>query len=295
LSALDAAALRQQVIRMLRLRDADDAVAKRFAAGSPDLTRRGPVGRLFRSPSLFEDLVKTFTLCNCGWARSLKMNEALCNVVGEGAFPTAAEVAKVPARRLRARCGVGYRAERIVRLAREVLRGHFDLDALESADSSAAEQQSASIFGLGPFGVANVMQLLGHYETIPADSETARHLRQARGLRFCSLDNVRQLAAAVYAGFAPLQFMRYWTELWHTYEDRMGGKAHEVDPEQYRLLTAAHMSVPRQSYAKRAPKAWRSMGQAAGSAPPAPKRPRTRDRSSVTASLAKRRRPASAS
>jgi hypothetical protein len=32
--------------------------------------------------------------------------------------------------------------------------------------------------GLGPFSAANVMQCLGEYDVVAADSETARHLRE---------------------------------------------------------------------------------------------------------------------
>jgi len=249
LSKSDVAVMREQVVRMLRLSHADNTIACRFAAKSRDLAARGPVGRLFRSPCLFEDVVKTFTLCNCGWTRTITMNDALCNEIGAGAFPSALELAKVSPKRLRARCGVGYRAERIVRLAKAVVSGQLDLQKMESAGSAEAYQHCLSIYGLGPFGAANIMQLQGHYEHIPADSETARHLRQAHGLRSCTLVNVGELAARVYASHAPMQFLRYWTELWQTYEDRMGGRASDVDPAQYRLTTAAYMKVKRQPYA----------------------------------------------
>merc|ERR1712046_444242 len=92
-------------------------------------------------------------------------------------------------------------------------------------DVEKVKLMCSAIYGLGPFGVANALQLLGHYEYIPADSETVRHLRQARGIRSCTLKNVVQKAANVYKNYAPWQFLRYWTELWQTYEYRMGGRA----------------------------------------------------------------------
>jgi len=250
LSALDAATMREQVVRMLRLSPIDTVVARSFASANADLASAGPVGRLFRSPSLFEDLVKTFTLCNCGWGRTLSMNEKLCSKLGGGAFPSASELSGVSTRWLRRHCGVGYRAERLKRLASAVAGGELDLTEIEEAGKSVDEvrQRCSAIYGLGPFGVANALQLLGHYGDVPADSETARHLQQARGKRSCTLQNVREVASRVYKPYAPLQFLRYWTELWRTYEDRMGGLASEVDPEQYKLLTAAHMEVKRQAY-----------------------------------------------
>lgn len=257
LNPADVAAVRAQVERMLRLDATGNATARCFTKREgADLAARGPVGRLFRSPDFFEDLLKTFTLCNCGWTRTISMNEALCRVVGSGAFPTPAEIAAVTPRLLRAKCGVGYRAERIHRLARAVSRGEMDLNVIEAAsDAASARTHCTSIFGLGPFGVANALQLLGHYEDIPADSETARHLRQARGLRGVTLENVRDRAARVYSVYSPVQFLRYWTELWRTYEDRLGGvRCCDAEPENYRLLTAAHMAVRRQRYAAPPPK-----------------------------------------
>ena len=63
-----------------------------------------------------------------------------------------------------------------------------------------------------------------------------------------------------YRPYAPHQFLRYWTELWRTYEQRMGTTAWKADPSKYRLLTAAHMKVPRQSYQAAPTKAKRVKG-----------------------------------
>ena len=53
----------------------------------------------------------------------MTMNAALCEKVGKGAFPTAAEVARWQLNALQAECGLGYRAKHIVRLAEQVT--HF--------------------------------------------------------------------------------------------------------------------------------------------------------------------------
>lgn len=121
-----------------------------------------------------------------------------------------------------------------------------------------ARQAVRQIYGLGPFGASNVMQLLGHYEDIPADSETARHLEQVRGLRATSA----VAAQRVYAEFAPYQFLRYWgdarwvegpfaaceglwrsEELWRSYEERLGCPMWQASPESYRLLTGPGMTA----------------------------------------------------
>ncbi|KAI6678930.1 hypothetical protein NL676_039726 [Syzygium grande] len=74
-----------QVRRMLRLSDEDERKAREFekmcgAMGeAPDCVREFG-GRVFRSPTLFEDMVKCILLCNCQWSRTLSMAQALCEL-----------------------------------------------------------------------------------------------------------------------------------------------------------------------------------------------------------------------
>ncbi|XP_034891236.1 uncharacterized protein [Populus alba] len=76
-----------QVVRMLRLSETDERNAREFrkmaeAAAAEEnyswLTGFG--GRVFRSPTLFEDMVKCILLCNCQWPRTLSMARALCEL-----------------------------------------------------------------------------------------------------------------------------------------------------------------------------------------------------------------------
>lgn len=48
------------------------------------------------------------------------MNAALCREVGAGAFPTPAQVAACGAEQLQKRCGLGYRARTVCKLAEQV-------------------------------------------------------------------------------------------------------------------------------------------------------------------------------
>lgn len=56
-----------QVIRMLRLAPGDIDQITAFQAMHED-ARRENFGCMFRSPTLWEDMVKSITLCNCGCA-----------------------------------------------------------------------------------------------------------------------------------------------------------------------------------------------------------------------------------
>ncbi len=54
-----------QVIRMLRLRPADTEQIKAFQSMHEEAQQES-FGHMFRSPTLWEDMVKSITLCNCG-------------------------------------------------------------------------------------------------------------------------------------------------------------------------------------------------------------------------------------
>ena len=56
-----------QVVRMLRLRPGDIDQIEAFQSMHEDAKQEN-FGHMFRSPSLWEDMVKTITLCNCGYA-----------------------------------------------------------------------------------------------------------------------------------------------------------------------------------------------------------------------------------
>ncbi|KAK9095739.1 hypothetical protein Sjap_021236 [Stephania japonica] len=77
ISPQDRGWLQSQVERMLRLSDAEERNLKEFHRIHPEAKARG-FARVFRSPTLFEDMVKCILLCNCQWPRTLTMAKALC-------------------------------------------------------------------------------------------------------------------------------------------------------------------------------------------------------------------------
>lgn len=85
-------ALLAQVRRMLRLSEADERNVRDFKRivhrvaqeeGEEPQYMKGFSGRVFRSPTLFEDMVKCMLLCNCQWPRTLSMARALCELQWE--------------------------------------------------------------------------------------------------------------------------------------------------------------------------------------------------------------------
>lgn len=222
LSRAERAEATGQIARMLRL-DEDTAAIREFHRVDPRWRRSGR-GRVFRSPTLFEDVIKTVTSCNVTWPSTVSMNRRLCEVLGRGgAFPQPARVARARAATLRSRCRVGYRDARIIELARMFVSGQIDADRLEdpATPDDAVHETLLALPGIGPYGAANIMQLLGRYSRLPLDTESIRHGKTVLGLK----GSDRQIMKAVRAHFEPFgrhAFRSYWFELWTHYEGKNG-------------------------------------------------------------------------
>lgn len=83
LSPQQKTSLMDQVSRMLRLSEAEEKAVTEFKnmhGCGDDHQNRSFSGRVFRSPTLFEDMVKCILLCNCQWSRTLSMAQALCEL-----------------------------------------------------------------------------------------------------------------------------------------------------------------------------------------------------------------------
>lgn len=226
------AELERQVRRMLRLDVAPADLAGFHRRHAP--SRASGRGRLFRSPTVFEDVIKTVTSCNVTWPGTVVMNRRLCEAAGpeadaEGtpglthAFPAPAALAACAPAFLRERCRVGYRDRRIVELARVFVSPPASLRGLE--DPAAPEEELFAALlelpGIGPYAAGNIMQLSGRYGRLALDSESVRHGRDVLKMRGPASSVLRRLAAR-YGAFGPDAFRAYWFDLWADYERRHG-------------------------------------------------------------------------
>jgi len=215
----------QNVVRrllghMLRL-DEDEETIRAFHRVDPRWRRSGR-GRLFRSPTLFEDVVKTVTSCNVQWPGTVQMNRRLCEVVGRGgAFPTPARLARTRASTLRGRCRVGYRDARLIELARIFRSGQMDWIEDPDADAERVHAALLDLPGVGPYGAANIMQLIGRYDRLPLDTESLRHGRNVLGYTGSDRQVLKRVVAH-YEAFGEHMFRSYWFEMWSHYESKQG-------------------------------------------------------------------------
>lgn len=135
-------------------------------------------GRLLRSTSMFEDVIKTMMTTNIQWSGTIRLCKALVARYGEPgpdgarAFPTAEAIARSQERTLRA-LGLGYRAPYVLALARAVSSGRLDLEAFKDAavPTLALRKQLLALPGIGPYAAATLLGLLGRHDFIPIDTE----------------------------------------------------------------------------------------------------------------------------
>lgn len=241
LTVAERAEARAQLARMLRF-DEDAEHARAFHAVDPRWREAGRA-RLFRSPTLFEDMIKTITSCNVAWPSTINMNLQLCRHLGRGgAFPTAQRVARARVGTLRGRCRVGYRDQRIIDLAKMFVSGEIDEAWLYDPATDDADVFAflKTLPGIGPYAAGNIMMLLGRYSRLAIDTETVRHGRAALGMAGTDRQVIKQLEAH-YEPFGAFKFKSYWFELWEYYE-RKRGPAHLWDRETTgRTFTAAQL------------------------------------------------------
>ena len=153
-------------------------------------------GRLLRSPTLFEDTVKTILTTNTSWAGTIRMVKALVSQFGaplpadptRHAFPTPDQLAATDAETLRSAARLGYRAPYVLELARSVASGTLrlrpstslrtssgqalDLEGFKTADIPTPQlrKRLLAIKGVGEYAAANLLMLLGRYDFVPVDS-----------------------------------------------------------------------------------------------------------------------------
>jgi len=210
----DADVARAAVARMFRF---DDDLSPFCTQIAPDKTfgwAAVGAGRILASPTVFEDVIKTICTTNCAWSGTIRMTQALADL-DEGAFPEAERLAATPESWFREVARMGYRGAYVRAIATDVARGELDLESLRSDryGDDDVEQRLLALPGIGPYGAAHVMQLLGRHRQLILDSWTRpKYLRLAGKKR--AIDSTIRRAFARYGAYAGLAFWLYLTRDW---------------------------------------------------------------------------------
>ena len=137
-------------------------------------------GRMLRSPTVFEDLVKMICTTNCSWALTEKMVTGLVQNLGRESndgrrtFPTPEAMALMPLKFYINEVRAGYRSAYLKELADRVASGNLDVEEWLHSPLATADlmKEMRGVKGVGPYAAENLLRLLGRYDGLALDSWT---------------------------------------------------------------------------------------------------------------------------
>lgn len=222
LSASEGRLAGRQIAHMLRL-DCDLAAFHAVCREEPRLhwaAKRG-AGRMLRSATVFEDLMKLLFTTNTTWTGTEAMTKnlvAACDSVapsGARAFPSPQQCRREPAF-YREVVRAGYRAEAACQLAAGFVQGRLtDEQFLRPQPAAELRGRITSLHGFGPYAAGQAMRLLGHYDELALDSWCRAQIARRDGRKKPPGDRT---IAKRYAKYAPFQGLALWLDLtasWH--------------------------------------------------------------------------------
>lgn len=219
LGARAAAAVVRDVRHIFRL---DDELSEFYATMSahPEfawIAREG-AGRLLRSPTVYEDLVKTICTTNCSWALTEKMVTNLVAALGREtrdarhSFPSAEAMAAAPLGFYTNVMRAGYRAAYFKELAERVASGKLNVEAWLHSELSTAElkREIKSVKGVGDYAAENLLKLIGRYDGLALDSWLRAKYAQTRNKGRPTTDHKIN---RTYACFRSWQGLAIWCDM----------------------------------------------------------------------------------
>lgn len=220
-NSADAQRLLATCRQMLRL---DDDLSRFYlvAAADPDIAwATTGAGRMLRSPTVFEDVIKTICTTNCSWSGTERMVAALVRHLGspdgrgQHAFPSPGAMAKADPEFYREVARTGYRGAYLQAVARQVFEGRLDLENLTDPGltDTEAEARLLTLPGVGPYAAAHIMlTALGRYGLLILDSWTRPTYARLSGRR--ASDQAIRRRFRSFGNYQGLAFWLYLTRNW---------------------------------------------------------------------------------
>jgi 3-methyladenine DNA glycosylase/8-oxoguanine DNA glycosylase len=217
------------VRHILRL-DEDLSGFYQVAREDPDLGWvTSGAGRLMRSQTVYEDVVKTICTTNCAWSGTVRMVNAIVGHLGEPApgaqaegpygraFPSPERMAEAPESFYRDVARAGYRGAYLKTLAESVAAGEIDLEELATADPDELPDDEVAarllaLPGVGPYAAAHVMMLIGRYSRLVLDSWTRPKYASLNGRK--AKDTAIERRFRRYGRYSGLAFWLFLTRDW---------------------------------------------------------------------------------
>nr|MBA3690109.1 Fe-S cluster assembly protein HesB [Actinomycetota bacterium] len=221
LGARAQAAIVEGVRHVLRM-DQDLSAFYAACADDPDLAwAAAGAGRMLRSPTVFEDVIKTVCTTNCTWSATTRMVTALVTHLGEpavggqgpltNAFPSPDSMAAAPERFYRETARTGYRGAYLISLARSVASGELDLEDLgtatrEELPDDELERRLIALPGVGPYAAAHIMMTVGRHSRLILDSWTRPKYARLMGRTTVADATIRRR----FRRFGPEAGLAFW-------------------------------------------------------------------------------------
>jgi len=189
-------------------------------------------GRLLRSASMTENIIKAICATNVNWTQAVKMINRIAQLGPHvphfrnvTAWPGPREILRAGERYLNEVCRLGYRTESILVFCRDVCDGRFEPDSLDALASDPAVSSDEilallrSIRGIGPSSGHYLLGFLGRHDRLSIDSATVAHVAQlhTKGRRPTNKQIER-----VYAPYGRWKNLVYWCENWLTWATASG-------------------------------------------------------------------------
>ena len=210
-----------QLRHMFRL-DEDLSAFYTVARADPQLVWAATgAGRMLRSPTVFEDVIKTVCTTNAAWGGTVRMVTALVDHLGVASptggrtFPRPAAMAEAGVDFYRDVARAGYRGPYLRTIAQDVASGALDLEQLNDPELPVEEVETRllALPGVGPYAAAHVMLIaLGRYSRLVLDSWTRPAYAKFAGRK--ASDKTIERKFRHYGDFAGLAFWLQMTRGW---------------------------------------------------------------------------------
>ena len=139
-------------------------------------------GRILRNTTFYEDFVKTVCTIQIAWSGTIRMVSNLIDEVGEGVFPTPAQIIGFGEQRLRERVKLGFRSGTLYQATGRMLETGLMDEKGNGAEERISYDEMIALRGIGPYAASHMMVLLNDFRRIPIDSEVRGYCRARFGI-----------------------------------------------------------------------------------------------------------------
>ncbi|MBN1213146.1 MAG: hypothetical protein JXA92_11250 [candidate division Zixibacteria bacterium] len=215
----------QKITERVLALDTDFKKIYRQAGDDPDFAwfKKRKFGRLLRTPTLFEDCLKTIFSANTVFKRTITMTQKLValygtDIDGRCAFPTPQRLAKVKEKELREKLGCGYRAPYLLSLIEKALEKPdiFLRDGWKALDSERFAEEISAVKGIGPGAVNNISCIYQKPKSFVIDSYVVKRAEELWGVKPDKLEQYLHDKYDSFGTFGPIVFwfdmVRHWKE-----------------------------------------------------------------------------------